>query len=261
MKNKISYSYILLFVIIIAVQLYSQEFQRLIEEGDSLLEHNFNNEKALTLYLAAYKLEPDNWEVNWRLSRVTSLIAEQMPESIESHKESKLNKYKIALSYAQHAIEKNSEQSIAYLYSAIAKGRIAMLSGIFSVSSLMDEVRSDISKVLLFDNAPPFFMALSHFVLGRAHYELCEKSYLIRLPLGLGWANIKDAIDLFKKAIEIYPDYRLFHLYKAKAYIEAGQKDEAEEHLKKIPLIKEKHFQDDKFLAESKIMIEQLNKK
>ncbi len=241
-------------------QMYAQDIQSLIEKGDSLLEISFENQKAFNVYLEAYELQPENWEVNWRLSRVSYFLAEQMPESIESQKEAKLQQFKIALDYAEKAIKFSDEQTVAYLYRALVNSRIAFFSGIFSVSSIMNEALSDISKVIKINNAPPFFNALCYFVLGRIHFELCEKSYLIRLPLGLGWANINEAIISFKKAIEIYPEYRLFHLYIAKTYIELKQQEKAEKHLLKIFTIKPAHFNDDKFLTESKLMLDQINK-
>ena len=55
--------------------LYSQSVEELIKQGDDYLDSEFNLIKALDVYQKADKFYPNNWEVNWRLSRSLCLCS------------------------------------------------------------------------------------------------------------------------------------------------------------------------------------------
>jgi hypothetical protein len=109
------------------------------------------------------------------------------------------------------------------------------------------------------DNGGNYVQALAHFVLGRAHAKVCEKPYLLRLPLGLGWGDMEVAIREFENAIKLKPNYRMFYLELAKAHIEESNYGLAKENLllvEQAPFILE---DDDLYLQEARELLIEVN--
>lgn len=75
---------------------------------------------------------------------------------------------------------------------------------------------------------------------------------MVRLPLGLGWGDMEDAIRELEMAVKLRPNFRMFYLSLAKAYIEEDEYEKAKETLallEKAPFVDE---DDDQVLAEAK---------
>jgi len=260
MKQK--YVAVLLFcVLFFSGVAVSQSVDDLIKEGDSYSMKDFNNQKALETFQKAEKLSPYDAEVLWRISRSYVDIAEHMPSSSDEQKDAQLAKYQTALDYAEKAVKASPTSSVCYLRRAIAKGRIALFKGVFKVIGLVNDVKKDCEKAIALGNGGTNVQASSHYVLGRTHAKVCEKPYLVRLPLGLGWGDIDVSFAEYKKAIELRPNFRMYHLDYAKALIEEDEYQKAKEELYKIPYIKVVDEDDDLYLAESKKLLETIKNK
>ena len=247
-----------LFSFIFINNCFAQTFEDLIEDGDRY-NTEFDHQKSLEAYQQADKLEPGNWEVMWRISRAIVDMANKMPEETDAQEEAKLNKYKMSLVYADSAVILAPDQSVTYLRKAIVEGRIALFVGVFSAIGFVNDVKDDSERAIQLDNGGNYVQALSHYVLGRAHAKVCEKSYLLRLPLGLGWGDMEVAIREFQIAIKLKPNYRMFYLELAKAYIEEDEYELAKENLllvEKAPFVLE---DDDEYLKEAKQLLIQVN--
>lgn len=238
--------------------LCGQNVQELIEKGDRIALKDFENQRALETFLKAEKLEPNNYEVLWRISRSYVDIAEHMPDKTDSEKEAQLTKYETALGYAEKAIKIAPDQSVNYLRRAIVNGRIALFKGVFSAISLVNKVKEDCEKAIKLNNGGKEIMSVVYYVLGRTHLKVCEKSYLVRLPLGLGWGDMDKSISNLKKAIELRPSYRMYHFELAKAYVEEGEEELAISHLYKIQAMPFTDEDDGKVLKESKELLKSL---
>jgi len=260
MKQK-QLSILLLLFFFFSALAFSQSVNDLIKEGDNYSTKQFNNQKALEVLLKADKLEANNPEVLWRISRSYVDIAEHMPSSSDEQKDAQLAKYQLALDYADKAIKADPNASVNYLRRSIAKGRIALFKGVFKVIGLVNDVKKDCEKAIKLGNGGNDVQASSHYVLGRSHAKVCEKPYLVRLPLGLGWGDMNTSFAEFKKAIELRPNFRMYHLDYAKALIEEEDFKKAKEELYKIPYIKEVDEDDDLYLAESKKILETIKNK
>ncbi|MFA6596874.1 MAG: hypothetical protein WCS69_04060 [Ignavibacteriaceae bacterium] len=260
MKQK-QLSVLLFFFLFFSSLAFSQSVDELIKEGDNYSMKEFNNQKALEVLLKAEKLDADNPEILWRISRSYVDIAEHMPGSSDDQKDAQLVKYQLALDYAEKAVKAAPNSSVVYLRRAIAKGRIALFKGVFKVIGLVNDVRKDCEKAIKLGNGGNEIQASSHYVLGRTHAKVCEKPYLVRLPLGLGWGDMDVSFAEFKKAIELRPDFRMYHLDYAKALIEEDEYQKAKEELYKLPYIKVVDEDDDMFLAESKKLLETIKNK
>ncbi len=182
-----------------------------------------------------------------------------MPEGTDEQEEAKYNEYKKSLTYADSAVKLAPDESVTYLRRAIVSGRIALFEGVFSAIGFVNDVKDDCERAIQLDNGGNYVQALSHYVLGRAHAKVCEKSYLLRLPLGLGWGDMEVAIREFQNAIKLKPNYRMFYLELAKAYIEEDEYELAKQNLllvEKAPFVLE---DDDLYLQEAKQLLVEVN--
>jgi len=237
----------------------AQTAEELIQLGDKY-NTEFQHQKSLEAYQQADKLLPGYWEIMWRMSRAIVDIANKMPEESDEQKDAKYNKYKKAFVYADSAVKLAPDESVTYLRRAIVNGRIALFEGVFSAIGTVDDVKSDSERAIQLNNGGNYVQALSHYVLGRTHAKVCEKSYLIRLPIGLGWGDMEVAIRELQNAIKLKPNFRMFHLELAKAYIEEDDYELAKENLllvEKAPVVLE---DDEEYLKEAKQLLKEVNK-
>ena len=257
MKNILRLTSILLLAIFGLSISFAQSLDELLKQGDQYVAE-FDHQKALDNYNQADKLSPKNWDVLWRISRAYVDLGEKMPVKTDEQKDEQEKTYKKALEYADISVKLGSDQAITYVRRAIANGRIALFEGIFSAIGSVNDVKEDCEKAIQLGNGGNYVQALAHYVLGRGHLKVCEKAYLIRLPLGLGWGDTEEAVRLLETAVKLKPNFRMFLIELAKAYIEEDEYDKAKETLKKIekaPFVDE---DDDKVLADSKKLYEKI---
>ena len=250
-----------IFIVTILIINYSfaQNAEELIKEGDKIAQ-SFDHQKALDTYLQADKLSPANWELMWRISREYVDIGTKMPSNTDDEEDAQLAKYEKALFYADSAVKLAPDQSIPYVRRAIANGRIALFEGIFSVIGTVNDVKDDCERAIELGNGGNYYQALAHYVLARTHAKVCEKAYILRLPLGLGWGDMDVAIREYQTAIKLKPNYRMFYLDLAKAYIEEDEYELAKENLLKVEQAPFTYEDDDEYLAEAKKLLGEVNK-
>ena len=202
--------YVLFIVIIFTSQfIFSQTSNQLVAQGDSLIS-NFNDQGALQKYQQADKLTPNNWDILWRLSRVYVNIANQMPDTTDELKDAQLAEYQKAYDLADRSVKLAPDKSVTYLRRAIAGGKIALFKGVFSVGGVVNAAKDDCEKAISLGNGGNYIQAIAHYVLARSNAKVSEKSKILRWPLGLSWADNETAIVEYKKAIALYPNFRMF---------------------------------------------------
>lgn len=259
MKSKKFFSclFIITSFLIYNISLQAQTLEKLIEEGDGYIDI-YDNPKALDTYLRADKLYPDNWEVLWRISRAYVNIGVHMPEKTDEQKEAQLTMFQKALEYADKAVKLAPDKSVIYVRRAIANGRIALFKGVFSVASVVNSVKEDCEKAIKLNNGDKYTIALAHYVLGRTHAKTSEKWAPARSVLGLGWADNEIAITEFNKAVNLYPNFRMFYLDLAKSYIREDEYQKAREMLKRVVDSPKREEDDDERLAEAKKLLDEI---
>jgi tetratricopeptide (TPR) repeat protein len=253
--------FIFLFVVCLSIVASAQTVQELIAQGDKLSMKEFNNAKALDKYLLADKQSKNNWEILWRISRTYVYLGQELPSTNDQQKQAQLAKYQEGLNYANRAVQLAPDKSITYLRRAIVNGRIALFKGVFTAIGLVNDVKADIEKAIQLNNGDKEIMAACHYVLGRTHAKVCEKSKWIRVPLGLGWGDIDVALKEFQKAVDMRPEFKMYHLDYAKALISEKEWARAKEQLSKIPALPKLDEEDDAFTAEAKSLLEQIKNK
>jgi len=257
MKKILQLTSILLLTIFGISVSFAQSLDELLKQGDQYVAE-FQNQKALDIYLKADNLSPKNWDVLWRISRAYVDLGEKMPDKTDAQKDEQEKTYKKALEYADKSVKLDPTQSITYIRRAVANGRIALFEGVFSAIGTVNDVKEDCEKAIQLGNGGNYVQALAHYVLGRTHLKVCEKAYLIRLPLGLGWGDTEDAVRLLETAVKLKPNFRMFLYELAKAYVEEDEYEKARETLKKVEKAPLTDEDDDKVLADAKKLYEEI---
>ncbi len=124
---------------------------------------------------------------------------------------------------------------MAYTFRAAANGKIGLFKGVFSVAPIVDQVRDDCEKAISLDPNN----SIAYYIMGRTHAKLAEKSKIFRWPLGLAWGNIDDAIKFYEKASSLDPNFIMFRLDLANAFLSDDDTEKAREQLKAIPSMPE----------------------
>ncbi len=237
---------------------FSQSAADLIKQADDLIEVKFDNVNQLKVMEQAYKLEPNNFEVLWRMSRAYVDYGEHLPDKTDAEKDQQLKQYEKSLEFANKSINVNPGSMIGYLHRAIANGRIALFKGVFKAISLVNSVKADLEKAIKLNNGGNNHQSVAHYVLARAHAEVCEKPYLIRLPLTLGWGDRDDATEQYETAIKLRPNFIMFRVDAAKNYIELEEWQKAKNHLYAVPNFPNLDEDDETYRVEAKQLLERI---
>ncbi len=207
----------------------TQTLQQLISQSDALFD-KFDNRGAREVLLTANENFPREGEVLWRLARVEMHIADNSPDKTDEEKKAQLSKYKTAYQYADSAVICDPKSSMAYTFRAAVDGKIALFKGVFSVAPIVKQVKEDCERAISLDPNN----SIAYYILGRTNARLAEKPVMFRWPLGLAWGNRKDAIKFYLKAISLDPNFIMFRLDLAHAYIDNSDYKEAREQLQAI---------------------------
>ncbi len=247
-----------LVLLFLTCSISAQSIDNYIAEGDSLYKE-WDNEGALQVFEEAIDKYPGNWELLWRLSRTYTDIAEHMPTSTDEQEEQQLAAYETAVKYATEAIEAAPDEAVTYLRRAIANGRVALFKGVFSVGSVVDQVRDDAQKAIELGNGGNEIQGVAHYVLARTHDKISDKWSVARAALGLGWADYDSAMVHYKKAVDLYPDFMMIYIDYAKAYMEEDEYESAKEMLNKAINSPLKDEDDEERLVEAEELLKEVN--
>jgi tetratricopeptide (TPR) repeat protein len=235
----------------------SSRVDQLIAQGNMYSEKTFENQKALDSFQAALMLEPNNYEILWRISRSLVDLGEHLPSGTDAEKAKQLETYEKSREFANKAIAANPNGGMAYTRRAIANGRIALFKGIWESLDLVKQVKADCEKAISLDANEP----AAYYVLGRTHMKVCEKPKLVRWPLGLGWADLDDAVKNCEKAVALRPNFIMYHLDCARAYVEQDEYGKAREHLTIISTLPTMDEDDGQFRKEAVDLLEKIKGK
>lgn len=233
------------------------EINRLIEEGNDFSEKQFDNQKALEKFQAAEAKDSNNYDILWRMSRSYVDIGEHLPARTDEEKEKQLAVYQQAFDYANKAISVNPNGAMGYTRRAIATGRIALFKGVWGAIDLVKQTRADCEKAIELDSMNNG----AYYVLGRTHAKLVEKPRIVRWPLGLGWANMEEAIRNYERAIAIRPDFIMYRLDYARALVETEDYAKARDQLTIIATLPTKDEDDDQFRKEARALLDDIKDK
>ena len=174
---------------------------------------------------------PESYEPLWAAAR--SAIAAGL---LSRGREVQNQWYKIGESYARRATEIEPEGLVGLYWLLSAKGLRAAQSGGREASALGGEVYDLAHEVLAMDS----LHAGAHHALGVLNYRVRRLSSIERVVarnfLGGDVMNLttwEDAERYLTRAVELSPEYILFHLDLGRMYLARDRKDEARIHLER----------------------------
>lgn len=253
---------ILSFFFFISISLINaQNVQDLIKKCDEFIEVKFDNVNALKTIEEAYKLDPNNFEVLWRMSRAYVDYGEHLPSKTNAEKDQQLRMFEKALDFAERAIKVNPNNSIGYIRRAIANGKIALFKGVFKSISLVNAVKADCEKAIALNNGGEIHQSVALFVLARAHSKVSERPKVARNLIGLGWGDRNEAAKLFERAIKIRPNFIMYRIEAAKNYIGMENYKKAKEHLSIIQNLPKLDEDDDEYRIEAQQLLNEIKNK
>lgn len=159
----------------------------------------------------------------WRQSRLRLLQGDAA--AAQSRQQDRL--YQAALQLAEQAIKANPTAPEGYVRRAAAAGKVALFSGVLDASDYVLQAKADAEMVIGMRNADPISLATAHYILGRTHLKLTETPRPLRMPLGLGFGNIPEAVTNLRRARELRPRFVMFELEYARALIADDKAAEA----------------------------------
>lgn len=182
---------------------------------------------AVSVVEAAARSAPRDYEVLWRLSRVRVLQGDAEAEGSGAQD----RRYGEALEAAERAVKARSDAPEGYVRRAAAMGKVALFAGILDAADYVTQVRDDTERVLAMKAVPVETRATAHYILGRAHLKLTETPRPLRMPIGLGFGNLDDAVRHLGEAVELRSDFVMFRLDYARALIKAKRPADARREL------------------------------
>lgn len=266
MKTTVQVARIMLFLTLCSIMVVltlsaavpdSSKVDKLIAQGNNYAEKTFENQKAIEAFEAALAIEPNNYEALWRLSRSLVDFGEHLPAGTDQEKAKQLQTYEKSLEYANKAIAANATGCMGYTRRAIANGRIALFKGVWESPGLVKQTKADCEKAIALDPND----ATAYYVLGRTHMKVTEKPRIVRWPLGLGWANLDESVKNYEKSIALRPDFSMYRLDCARAYIELDEYAKARTHLTAIATLPTKDEDDGQFRKEAQELLETIKGK
>jgi sterol desaturase/sphingolipid hydroxylase (fatty acid hydroxylase superfamily)/tetratricopeptide (TPR) repeat protein len=186
-------------------------------------EKKFNDQAAYEFYSQAIKVEPKNTEALWRASRMLSNLAGRSAD-----KATKASRSLQSSELAKSAIQLDPRNKEARLCHIIALGLLSEVAG--SPSEKLANAKiiyAEAQTIIKLDS----LYAPAHFVLGKWHLELAKLNWAEKLACNLLFGGVpkgvsfEKSIRYFEKAIQLQPDYILFHYGKASALFYTGHHD------------------------------------
>lgn len=273
--------YFLFFLLILQLNntsVRSQSLESIIQKGDSSYLITFDYPEALKYYSLANEISPNNTMVLNKISKTIIAIGDNLYSSLKNveeeykygdnlHEESldsneiesaQIENYEQALAMAEESVKIEPLEAEGYVRRAVANARIAETKGIFSVAKIVNQIKDDLEYAITLGNGGDDVQAFAHYVLAKTHDEVSEKWAAARSIIGLGWGDIKIALQEYVNAIKLKSDVVMFYLDYAKALLEEDEEETALTMLEKVEKCKIIEPEDHNRIKEAKKLVSDL---
>ena len=201
---------------------HAEDADELIKHGEALyMTHHLapgRYDQAIGSFEKALTLRPDDYYILWKLSEMFQIYGQILSDSA---KERKIALWKKGVEYGKRAVDANPNGKEGHFYYMANMGALAQIKGALTSGWRYRKIKKEMDRTLELDpNFPPGLVA--------------RAQYLTELPGILGGRNEKQAMQLFKRALEIDPDYLIPYYYMAQLDARHRRYDEAIEKLNRI---------------------------
>ncbi|MBN1448842.1 MAG: hypothetical protein JXA28_13005 [Bacteroidetes bacterium] len=222
----------------------------LIARGDSA-QVSLDPRSAMKYYQEAEKMQPENPDVLWRISKLyTDLAAGEASDDVA------LRQLDHAVTYANRAIAAAPRHSMAQAALAIAYGQKTVVAPNSEKVELSRLVRMHAVKALEFERDN--YVAM--LVLGIWNREIAELSWVVKLALdvvygGLPDASLEESRRLLQRAAQLSPDQIMTHVELAKTLKAMDDETAAKRHLRKALSLPKRDIGDSRRIEEARKLL------
>lgn len=201
----------------------AMEVAALLEEAETLHDAE-DYDKTMEILIKAKKLDPENDEILWKISRGYFDFADRKPDDFEYQKDFVY----LGLEYAKKTLDSNPNSANGHKWYAIHIGRVGEIEGTKQKILNSYEVKEHTMKAIELDPEE----AANYHVMGRWHYALSELSWFEAQVASLIYAKLpeasfEEAVEFFLKANELDPDDIRNMLYAGHCYVKLDKEDDA----------------------------------
>jgi tetratricopeptide (TPR) repeat protein len=224
-----------LFILLFSLALFglAQTAEDHLKKGDDYYTQ-LDNQKALEEFLAANKLDPNNYEALWKLSRTYIDLGDLVSPKEKDYEAQQKQLYKNAQSYARKAVIANPNDTWGHFYLSASLGMYALMLGKKDQINMSKEIKTAIDKAIQLDPNND----LAYHALGRWQRRMAEIGGAQRLFGSIIFGSIpKGSFEAsetaLKKAVELKPDYINHRLELGRTYVSLKKYDLAAQEFQK----------------------------
>lgn len=174
----------------------------------------FQFKASLETFQKALEIEPQNAEILWRIARTNIDLSKKT-----TNKKLAIPFYEKAEITARKGVSADPKNSRCHTYVAVAIGKVALTKGSREKVKLSREIKSEALKAIELDpKNDTAYHVLARWHVGVANLGKIAKAFAKIFYGGLPGASNEEAINYFKKAIELKPDHINHRLELAKTY-------------------------------------------
>jgi tetratricopeptide (TPR) repeat protein len=253
MKVKMIYFLLCLIFAAFSAAQANMAIEQQMKEADSLYQ-KFDNEGALAIYQKIVEMDSLNYEANWKAARTFV----DLGETFEGDKRAEY--YKQGEIYARRAVRADSMGSKGHLELSVALGRVALDASAKERIRMSKEIKKEVDLAIKYDPNDD----IAYHVLGRWNRKISNLSWIEETfaNMFLGGvpeeASNENAVECFKKAIEINPGHINHYLELGITYEMMDMDSSAAEAFNKCLELPESHFKDAQYKITAKELLEDL---
>jgi tetratricopeptide (TPR) repeat protein len=236
MKIKIVPVVVFLFSLFLTTLCFSREKEDYIEKGDEYYK-KWEYKNALIEYLKAYKLDPDNYNVLWKISRSYIDLGDKADKKIRE------NYYEKSIEFADKAITIDPNGADGHFWKAAALGKMVKVKGGKTKIELAMQMKKELDTVIQID--PSYHSA--YYIYGRLQRGVANLNRILKSIAKAIYGDIQDAtnekaIEYFQKAVDLKPDVIAYRYELGKTFTKIKNWECAKEQLQlvsQLPIIEE----------------------
>ncbi|MFY0254275.1 hypothetical protein ACDQ55_10015 [Chitinophaga sp. 30R24] len=231
----------------------AQSVSEMVDEAKQL-ESQMKESEAFDKDKEILKIQPNQLDALNQASQLASRIGNR-----QKSKQDKISYFDQAKSYAEQALKVDPNSAQSNLSMAIARGRMALISGAKDKVAASKDVKKYAELAIKFDPN----LAEGYHVLGKWNYEVAnlnafERGAAKMLFGGLPDGSLQNAITDYEKCRQLDPGFILNYYELARAYKANNQQDKAIEVLKKALTLRNIHQDDASIKVDCKKMLDDL---
>ncbi len=254
----ISARYVILFFICVlfSSKITSKGAEEYLKAGDDFYK-KFDIQSAAGNYEKAFKIEPDNYDVMLKLTRIYNDIGEDF---YERRNQEESEKYiRKAVEIAELFKKKYPDSADVYVYIAMSYGNLALYEGGKEKVKLAKRIEENAKKSIEIDSTK----YLPYIILGIYYRQISNLSWVERLFANTFYGDVPEgsyeqSLDMFRKVLQISPGMITATFQMALVYRDMDNNEMEKKFLEKVLTLPVHDFRDKYSIKKSKIRLEEL---